>query len=41
MSIFYPLDVVGRGSGTQLQLDEILIIQLIFFLKKWFYLKFK
>ena len=36
MSIFHPLDVVGRGSGTQLQVDEILIIQLIFFLKKWF-----
>ena len=35
MSNFYPLDVVGRGSGTQVQVNEILIIQ-FFFLGFWF-----
>ena len=24
MSIFHPLEVVGRGSGTQLQVDKTL-----------------
>ena len=39
MSIFYPLDVVGRSSGTQLQVDEFLIIQLIFFFEKMVLIK--